>query len=243
MKVFLYRFFRIQKIKRSIWALLKHADIRYFVVSWRFRFLKHKMRFGNFENQQIGETTVKHNLSAFDIPRAAFGCGGRMELLIYPIVSYYRNNRSLIKILVVGCRSEDDIFWLKSYGFSDTYGLDLFSYSKNILIGDIHNTTFADNTYDVVLLGWMISYTKDPEAVFKECRRILKKDGLLGVGLDHNVMQDVEGIKPPRVNTLNSTASIIESMNAVIDHKVVLEFDHYREDDARCVVISKMISN
>lgn len=243
MKTFFYRLLRVQKIRRAFWSLLKHESIRYFIVSWRFRFLKHKMRFGNYANEQIGETTVKHNLSAFDMPRAVFGCGGRMELLIYPIVSYYRNNRSLIKILVVGCRSEDDIFWLKSYGFTDTYGLDLFSYSKHILIGDIHNTTFADKTYDVVLLGWMISYTKDPGAVFKECRRILKDDGLLGVGLDYNAVQDVEGIKPPRVNTLNSTASMIDLMSATINHKVVLEFDHYREDDARCVVISKMNPN
>jgi SAM-dependent methyltransferase len=201
------------------------------------------MRFGNYNNESIGETTVKHNLTAFDMPRAAFGCGGRMELLIYPIVSYFRKNRASIRILVVGCRSEDDIFWLKSYGFSDTYGLDLFSYSKHILIGDIHNTDFADKTYDVVLLGWMISYTKDPGLVFKECKRILKDDGLLGVGLDHNPKQAAEGIKAPRVNTLNSTADIKKMLDASISNKLVLEYDHYYGDDDRCVVISKMTSN
>ncbi|MBA2611411.1 MAG: class I SAM-dependent methyltransferase [Bacteroidetes bacterium] len=199
------------------------------------------MKFGNYENESIGETTVKHNLSAFNIPRAAFGCGGRMELLIYPLVGYYRKNRESIKILVVGCRSEDDILWLKSYGFTNTFGLDLFSYSKYILIGDIHNTGFEAGSYDVVLLGWMISYTKDPAVVFKECKRILKEDGLLGIGLDHNPKQDAEGIKPPRVNTLNSTQSIKKVLDESIKHKVVVEYDHYYSDDDRCVVISKML--
>lgn len=241
MKTFLYRLFKVQKIRRSFWSLLKHYDIRYFIVSLRYKFLKKNMKFGNYENESIGELTVKHNLSAFDIPRAAFGCAGRMELLIYPLVAYYRKNRESIKVLVVGCRTEDDIFWLRSYGFTDTYGFDLFSYSKNILIGDIHNTGFEKGTYDVVLLGWMISYTKDPGLVFKECKRILKEDGLLGVGLDHNPKQKVDGIKPPRVNNLNSTADIKQLFNETINHKVVVEYDHYYDDDDRCVVISKML--
>ena len=242
MKLFFYRLFRVQKIKRGFWSLLKHYDIRYYVVSLRYTFLKKNMKFGNYQNESIGELTVKHNLSAFNIPRSAFGCEGRMELLIYPLVAYYRSNREKIKILVVGCRSEDDVLWLKSYGFSDTVGMDLFSYSKNILIGDIHHTGFPEKTYDVVLLGWMISYTKDPAAVVKECRRILKDGGLLGIGLDYNYLQDAEGIKPPRVNILNSTGGIKKLLDENIKHKVFLDFDHDYYNDARCVVISKMLS-
>jgi SAM-dependent methyltransferase len=242
MKTFFYRLLRIQKIRRAFWSLLKHYDIRYFVVNLRYMFLKKNMKFGNYENESIGELTVKHNLSAFNFKRAAFGCEGRMELLIYPLVSYFRNNRESVKILVVGCRSEDDILWLKAYGFTNTVGLDLFSYSKHILIGDIHNTGFPEKTYDVVLLGWMISYSKDPLTVFKECNRILKDGGLLGVGLDYNVNQDAEGIKPPRVNTLNSTGEIKKVLDAAAKNKVFVEFDHDYENDARCVVISKMLS-
>ncbi len=243
MKLFFYRLFRIQKIKSWLWSLLKHGNLRYFVVNTRYKFLEKNMRFLNYENESIGELTVKYNLTAFDIPRAAFGCGGRMEPLIYPIVSYYRKNRNLIKILVVGCRSEDDVFWLRSYGFSDTYGLDLFTYSKYTLIGDIHNTGYPEGLYDVVLLGWMISYTKDPATVFKECKRILKPEGLLGVGLDHNPKQHVDGIKPPRMNPLNSSGEIKKMLDETISHKLVYEYDHYCEDDGRCVIISKMMPN
>ncbi len=240
MKLFFYRLLRVQQVRTNMWSLLKHYNLRYFIINLRYKLLKRNMKFGNFENESIGELTVKHNLSAFNIPRAAFGCGGRMELLIYPLVAYYRKNRSSIKVLIVGCRSEDDIYWLRSYGFLDTYGLDLFSYSKNILIGDIHNTGFADGSYDVVLLGWMISYTKDPGSVFKECKRILKPGGLFGVGLDHAPNQHIDGIKPPRVNTLNSTTDMKKLMDETIKHKVVFEYDHYYDDDDRCVVISKM---
>ena len=223
-------------------GFLRFYPIRLLYVRFRYWWLKKKMRFSEEQSSKIGEQTIAHNLSAFQSPPAAvFGCNGRMGLLIYPVVSYYVNNRQSRKILIVGCRSEDDIFWMRSYGFVNTMGFDLFSYSNNILVGDIHKTNFEDNSFDVVLLGWMISYSKDPICVITECRRILKPEGLLGIGIDHNPNQDRDGIRPPRVNTLNSTSDITNLLDSTIKHKVVFEYDHYPEEDYRCVIISRVL--
>ena len=203
------------------------------------------MKFSPRQSAKIGETTIAHNLSAFhQVKGPEFQSGGRMGLLIYPIVSYFKffsSDPSAVKILIVGCRSEDDVYWMRSYGFPLTYGFDLFSYSPHVIAGDIHQTDFQDAVYDVVMIGWMISYSKDPATVIKECRRILKPGGLLGIGLDHDPLQDRSGISPPRVNTLNSTADIIKLMDSALTHKIVFEYDHYNKDDYRSVVISKLI--
>ncbi|OHA24448.1 MAG: hypothetical protein A3D50_01465 [Candidatus Taylorbacteria bacterium RIFCSPHIGHO2_02_FULL_44_12] len=230
------------KIYELLLPLMRLYRVRYWVVWTRFTFLKKKMCFADHNNTQIGEKTISHNLSAFELPRAVFGCGGRMGLLIYPIIGYFSKNRRSKKILVVGCRTEDDIYWLRAYGFIDTYGFDLISYSSNILLGDIHQTSFPDRTYDVILLGWMISYTKDPHSVIKECQRIMKPKGLLGISLEHNPLQDKEGLGSVRVNNLNCTDDIINLLDSASKHKIVFEYDHYNNGDQASVVISRLLS-
>jgi SAM-dependent methyltransferase len=225
-------------------SLLKDRKLRFIVVRLRYMFLKKRMRFFKGGSNSIGEKTVEHNLSAFDV-NAGYGCGGRMGLLIYPIISFYSFytiDKSKLKVLMVGCRTEDDIYWMRAYGFSQAIGFDLFSYSQNILIGDIHQTDFADGSFDVVVLGWMISYTKDPLTVVKECRRILKKDGLLGIGLEHNPKQVGTIVEAPRVNPANSTGDLKNILNEAMDHKVLFEYDHFNDasGDFSTVVVTRV---
>lgn len=233
----------MRKITSLFLLLLRFKRIRFWFVKIRYSFLKNKIRIKQDGSSSIGEKTISHNLDAFKNLPAAFGCGERMGLLIYPVVSYYSFysiDKTKLKVLIVGCRTEDDIYWMRSYGFRQTMGFDLFSYSKNILVGDIHQTDFADASFDVVLLGWMISYTKDPAAVIMECRRILKKDGIIGIGIDHDPKQDNNNIKAPRVNSLNSTSDIITLLDSTISHKVFLEYNHYNQqyNDFSTTVVS-----
>lgn len=229
-------------IIRNFVPFLRFKNIRFWVVKKRYSLLKKNMRFQKDGSNSIGETTVAHNLTAFDSD-AAFGCGERMGLLIHPVIAFYSFetiNKSQKKILIVGCRTEDDIYWMRSYGFTQTLGFDLFSYSNSVLIGDIHKTDFEDARFDVVLLGWMIGYSKDPETVVKECRRILRPGGLLGIGIDHDPNQDNNNLKPPRVNTLNTSQDLVNLLSAVTDHKVLFQYDHYniKDNDHSTTVIS-----
>ena len=102
-------------VGRLFLPFLRFYRLRYWIVRIRYAVLKRNMRFAEYRTPQIGEKTVSHNLSAFKYPRAAFGCGGRMGLLIYPIIGYFTKDREKQKILAVGCRTEDDIYWLRAY--------------------------------------------------------------------------------------------------------------------------------
>ena len=131
---------------------------------------------------------------------------------------------------------------MKSYGYHNTVGFDLFSYSKHVLTGDIHATEFSENSFDVVLLGWMISYSKNPQKVIDECVRITKSGGLIGIGVDYFQEQEVSGIpeNSPRVNHLNSSANIIELFKNY-SHKVIFDFNHEEKNDDAISVIVKVL--
>jgi SAM-dependent methyltransferase len=169
--------------------------------------LKNKLRILPEGSGGIGQYTVEHNLLALN-KRAGFGVGGRMSLLLYPLAALLRRSKEP-KVLIVGPRTEDDIYWAFALGIKNVRGLDLFSYSPWIDIGDIHKTDYQDQEFDAVILGWVISYSAEPIALIEECKRIIKRGGYLGFGIESNPeMRRTGKFLPPRVNMLNSSADI-----------------------------------
>lgn len=71
---------------------------------------------------------------------------------------------------VAGCEPNR---WLAKWG-SDRYGI-------NIHEGTIFTMGLKDASFDVVTLWDVLEHTADPKSVLKECRRVLKPDGLLVV--------------------------------------------------------------
>lgn len=196
--------------------ILKIDLLRNYFCWMRYRFmLRSKLRFYGAGTDSVGRYTIEHNLQALN-HRAGFGTGGRMSLLLYPLAAAMRG-RDDAKVLIVGPRTEDDIYWARALGLSNVRGFDLFSYSPWIDIGDIHQTNYADGEFDAVILGWVISYSQQPEHLVAECKRIVKRGGYLGFGIEGNPEHRQTGIyKPPRVNALNSGADIARLVNEPI---------------------------
>ena len=155
----------------------------------------------------VGKYTIEHNMSAL-AGRAAFGMGNRMAVLLYPLAAALRDIADP-RVLIVGPRTEDDLFLAKSLGLHNVRGLDLFSYSEMIDIGDMHQTAYAAASFDAVVLGWVISYSTAPERLVAECKRILKPGGYLAFGIESNPeFRRTRVLHPPRVNSLNSAVDI-----------------------------------
>jgi SAM-dependent methyltransferase len=194
-------------LHRITMQFLKIDPLRNLYCWGRYFFLKNRMRVLPFMTEGVGKHTVDHNISALQF-RAAFGMGNRMALLLYPLAAAMRNV-SDPKVLIVGPRTEDDLYWARSLGITNVRGLDLFSYSPWIDIGDIHHTSYADQEFDAVILGWVISYSVKPEVLVSECKRITKPGGYLGFGIESNPIQRSNGeYVAPRVNALNSGGDI-----------------------------------
>ena len=225
-----------RRLQCWFYGLMRINGIRLFVCKLRWRLRKHKLRVHPSMDKAVGEQTVEYNLGAFDEFRA-FGMARRMSLLLFPTAAIFKDYLADIKVLIVGPRTEDDIIWARSLGMLNTTGLDLFSYSPLILLGDIHNSGITDRSYDAVLLGWMISYSSDPQRVIDECLRILKPGGLLGIGIESSARQKYDGIKPPRMNTLNSPADLA----ALVGLPMIFNNEPFNEITYDCAAIFRKL--
>lgn len=110
----------------------------------------------------------------------------RMEWLLRAVTAIEMVNTSS-KVLVIGPRTENDILTLKGFGISNVRGLDLISYSPFVDLGDMHKMPYGDDSFDVIVCGWTISYSSSPANAMKEILRVIKDDGIVAFGLEHAV--------------------------------------------------------
>lgn len=170
----------LKALQNKIIKLMIIPRIRMYYCKMRWLMLKRNIKYYDQLGPEVTENVIKHNISAFKTD-AAFGCGNRMSLLFYPLAALLATADNP-KILIVGPRTEDDIFFSKSLGFADSIGLDLFSYSPYIELGDFHKLPYLDQQFDAVILGWVLAYSGDPLLAISESKRVLKSGGYLAIG-------------------------------------------------------------
>lgn len=126
----------------------------------------------------------------------------RPSKLINPLLSIdlISLRRSQVKLLTVGPRTEAEIFTLLAAGFSpeNIHGLDLFSYSDFIDVGDMHEMPYPDRDFDVIILGWVLAYSKDNPKVAREVMRVAKPGAFVAVGCQYvphtnEQLKEIEG--------------------------------------------------
>lgn len=176
---------------------------------WKMR--KGDMRFLDGLGPEVRKSVIEHNLSAFNHD-AAFGCGNRMTLLMYPL-SVLIQDKKVSKVLIVGPRTEDDIYLAKALGFADTKGVDLFSYSPYIELGDCHRLPYQNAEFDAVVLGWVIAYCGDPHLALREAKRVLKPSGYLAIGWEWVPRNQKTDNLHIRGNTVNDASEYLEAVN------------------------------
>src|SRR3990172_2012251 len=134
-------------------SLLIEPRFRVSVTKLRFYYyVKIKKRLRTTQSDHAFSMTVQHNL------RNLKGWNNRMLLLINPSVVLEKVTRKS-SVLIIGPRTEHDLLILMGYGFTNVRGLDLISYSPRIDLGDMHAMPYADNSWDVVMSGWALSYS------------------------------------------------------------------------------------
>lgn len=201
----------MKRMKERLIKLLLVPRIRFYFCKIRWLLLKKNLKFYEQPSEGVGENVVKYNLTAFDSD-AAFGCGGRMNLVLYPLSALIQNPESA-RILIVGPRTEDDIFLARALGIGDVTGLDLFTYSPHIRLGDMHETEFKNGEFDAVVLGWVLAYSSDPARAIKECLRITKPGGLLAIGWEWVPDSDKNTNTHIRGNPVNDVSDVSALVN------------------------------
>lgn len=96
----------------------------------------------------------------------------------------YQNKRG--KVLDIGCSYGFFLEEAKAKGW-DTYGIEIASVTAkeskkrglNILNCNLKKAKFQKNFFDLITLWDVLEHLKNPLKVLRECKRILKKDGVL----------------------------------------------------------------
>lgn len=205
---------------------LRIGFIRNWVGRWRLRKALWRGRLRTIESEFSLEQTIKHNLKSlndFSNPR--------IELLIRPL-SVIESIRDARSILFIGPRNENDLLVASSYldlPLNCFRGLDLISYSKLIDLGDMHAMPYADNQFDVVICGWTLSYSQQPEKVAREMLRVCRSGGLIAVGVEYSTMQasDYENrigysLSTAGLERINSVSAIEKLFEANLDERYFL---------------------
>lgn len=108
---------------------------------------------------------------------------GRLLLIQLDIMVPYKEHG---KILDIGCGNGEMIGWMRDYGW-ETYGTEISAQAceaarhqgLQTYCGQLEDAGYEDGFFDAVTINHVIEHLYDPLAVMKECRRILKDDGLM----------------------------------------------------------------
>lgn len=123
--------------------------------------------------------------------------GQRSTMLIAPLKSLDFVNFKKAKILSVGPRTESEIFNLVGHGFKlkNIEAIDLQSYSKVIKLGDLLDIPFDNDKFDIVICGWVLSYTNKVKKGIDEMIRVTKNNGIICIGIsDHDTKVTKESL-------------------------------------------------
>lgn len=105
-------------------------------------------------------------------------------LKILSAIGYIRNRASVLKVLSIGPRTEAELLGLLRLGFEmeNITAIDLMTYSKYIEQGDMHDLPYEDNTFDVIIGGWIFAYSSNNQLVADEMMRVGKPGVLIAIG-------------------------------------------------------------
>jgi SAM-dependent methyltransferase len=160
-----------------------------------FYLILKRVKFAPNISDGVSKDTIEHNMRGVGELAAQ-----RSHLLIRPIISIDQVARDIrnLRVLSIGPRVEGEIYNLIGYGFSkeNVMGLDLFSYSPYIKVGDMHEMDFPDDYFDVVISGWVLGYSDKKQKAADEMLRITKPGGILAIGNAYSNLgrEEVEGL-------------------------------------------------
>jgi SAM-dependent methyltransferase len=123
------------------------------------------------------EVTVDHNLKSLRIFTT------RNEKLLHASMCVEDIEQS--RTLIIGGRTEEEIFMFRGYGFRDVTAVDLISYSPLVVEADMHELPFADDSFDFIFCAYTLVYSKEPSKAAREFVRVLRDGGTVAVAVEY----------------------------------------------------------
>ena len=175
---------------------------------------------------EVRDFAINHNLKRLKDPSALL----RPGMLINPLchIDYINRHLKRLKVLTIGPRNECEIFTLIAGGFlpKNITALDLISYSKFIDLGDMHAMPYDDDSFDVVLLPWVIGYSNDIKKAISETMRVAKPGAFIGVGGENNPNDKDPQTGEAIQQVWHRTDTLLEMFDDMIDQVIFRQDVH-----------------
>lgn len=200
----------------------------------RYMKAKEKLKISD-DHDSLFAGALDHNLKGLE----NFEAIARTNRLIRPLYAIDRVffEAHKLKVLSVGPRTEMELFSLVGQGFApkNIKGLDLFSYSDWIDVGNMHHMPYADNSFDVVIAGWVLTYSSDPDQACREFLRVVGDRGIIAIGA--TVLADAKRPADGRTDKhYPRTADLLAVFGSAV-RNVYVRHDSEPGEDGRTIVI------
>ena len=167
--------------------LLQIRDVRQTLAKERIVNLMKQKELSRLDGSaKVADNTVDYNIAGA-ITAVALDRPAIMVNVVTSIERVWKNVSSL-DTLTIGPRSEIEIFAILASGFDAARlkALDLFSYSPYVDVGDMHAMPYSDNAFDVVFVGWVLSYSRDQAAAAREIFRVCRNRAIVVIAGDYS---------------------------------------------------------
>jgi SAM-dependent methyltransferase len=183
----------------------------------RLRFSVLKRFYGIRQGAHEGILHLSYSESHF---KSYLSFKGRVNYLVETVASLLPKQKGKLSILSIGPRFESELFGYRGLGLKwrNIKGLDTFSYSPKIQIGNMHSAPFPSNSFDVIVCGWTIAYSATPEIAFGEFFRLCKTDGKILITWD---LPDLYQVKDPSSLTLSRKLDIDDIQTLLPETKIL----------------------
>jgi SAM-dependent methyltransferase len=84
-------------------------------------------------------------------------------------------------VLCVGCRNTLELDRFRERGFANVIGIDVFSQREDIIVMDMHEMSFPDDSFDVVYASHSLEHAYDVDRVAREVVRVARSGAVVGV--------------------------------------------------------------
>jgi SAM-dependent methyltransferase len=205
--------------------LLRITLIRFVICAIRyvwFVFLLRRTRVLNTVTGDIAPNTVAHNM------RGMFDLAVERSLrLIWPLAALevVRDRIDQVRLLSIGARTEGELYNLYAAGFRkrNVTAIDLISYSPRIRLGDMHALDLPDDSFDAVLVGWVLAYSDNKQKAAAEIVRVTRPGGIAAIGVEWmrasvGQVADELGYVAGSANRIGDMASLLALFGDHVDH-------------------------
>ena len=170
------------------------------------------------------ETALTSNLDHASSPLSDFlnsygkFTSKRTEIHIGPLKSLDYLVFKKMKVLIVGPRVESEIFRLLGYGFSlkNIKSIDIQSYSNLITLANMIEIPFEDNSFDLIIVGWVITYSNAVQKAADEFIRVGKNNCLISLCHTHKKKEEERLSDNPLSNSSEILNYFKKNLSSVI---------------------------